>query len=278
MNFISSPLRYPGGKSTLTPHFSDIIKHNRMQKITYVEPFAGGAGAALNLLYLEYVDSIWINDADYNIYSFWYSVINQTDDFIDLITRTEVNMDNWLKARNVVYNNDSFNIVEVGFSTFYLNRCNHSGVINAGPIGGQEQKGKWKIDARYNKGNLIERIRKISYYKERIKITNEDATDLLPELYGENYFLYLDPPYFNKGKELYLNFYTESDHENLSKLIHSFSEVNWILSYDNTPEILKLYDDKRHFFFDINYSVNKPKVGKEVIFYCDNLSIPALNI
>jgi DNA adenine methylase len=276
MNLISSPLRYPGGKSFLTRHFSDVIKDNCLKNITYVEPFAGGAGAALNLLYLEYVNSIWINDADYNIYSFWHSILNKTVDFINLVINTEVNIDNWLRARNVVYDNQNFSILDVGFSTFYLNRCNYSGVINAGPIGGQEQKGKWKIDERFNKNDLIKRIKKISYYNEKIKVTNIDASNLLPTLNDKNYLIYLDPPYYKKGKKLYLNFYTKSDHEQLSNYIHNFLESNWILSYDNIPEILKLYADKRHLFFDINYSVNKKKLGKEVIFYSDNLNIPTL--
>jgi len=278
MNLTSSPLRYPGGKSCLTKHFSELIKINRLKNMTYIEPFAGGAGAALNLLFLEYVNSIWINDADYNIYCLWYSILNRTEEFIELILDADINIDNWHKSKSVINNSKDYNIIDVGFSTFFLNRCNHSGVISAGPIGGRKQEGRWKIDARFNKNDLVKRVLKISYFKERIKVTNEDAFDLITELNGYNFLVYLDPPYYKKGKDLYLNFYTKSDHDRLANYIKKHLRTNWILSYDNVPEIIELYSDKRHIFFDINYSINKPKKGNEVIFYSDNLNIPSFSL
>lgn len=275
MNLISSPLRYPGGKSCLTKHFSDLIKLNRLNNITYVEPFAGGAGAALNLLFLEYVNSIWINDADYNIYSFWSSILNQTDDFIKLISSTSINLKNWHYYKTIVQNNKMYDVLEVGFATFFLNRCNHSGIINARPIGGLKQSGNWKIDARFNKANLIKRIERISYYKDRIILSNKDAYSLLPEFNNSDYLIYFDPPYFNKGKELYLNYYRPKDHVRLAEYINNKLISKWILSYDNVQSILDLYQDNKHIFFNINYSANKPKQGNEVIFYSNNLQIPS---
>jgi DNA adenine methylase len=278
MKLTSSPMRYPGGKNCLTKHFSDLIKLNKLNNVTYVEPFAGGAGAALNLLLLEYVNSIWINDADYNIYCFWYSILNHTEEFVNLVWNTEVNINNWYRLRDIMNSNRKYKMLDIGFATFFLNRCNHSGVLNAGPIGGKKQEGKWKIDARFNKDILIKKILKISYYKERIKVSNEDASDLLKKINHQNYLIYLDPPYFKKGKNLYLNYYEMSDHKVLAKYIKNSLKTNWILSYDNALEIIDLYNDKRHIFFEIKYSINKSKNGNEVIFYSDNLKIPPFSM
>ena len=271
LNF--SPLRYPGGKSVLTSHFIEVIKKNKLSNITYVEPFAGGAGAALSLLFLEYVDSIWINDADYNIYAFWFSVLNHSEEFIDLINRTEINIENWYYFKSILNNQKEYDILTLGYATFYLNRCNHSGILNAGPIGGKTQKGKWKIYARFNKKELIKRIIKISNYKDRIFLTNSDALHLFPSLKEKYFLIYFDPPYYKNGKELYLNYFSDIEHEKLSSKINSLDN-NWILTYDNTPEIIKLYESKRHRFFNLNYSANKHKLGKEIIFYSDNIKIP----
>jgi DNA adenine methylase len=269
----ASPLRYPGGKSCLTKHFVELIKLNNLSNKTYVEPFAGGAGAALSLLFLEFINSIWINDADYNIYCLWYSILNDTEEFIKKISKCKVNINTWKKAKILINNNQNHSKLEIGFSTFFLNRCNHSGIINAGPIGGIEQEGKWKIDARFNKSDLINRITKIANYKERINTSNLDASILLNKINSDNYFFYLDPPYYKKGKELYLNYYEPEDHAMLSNDINKLN-TSWVLSYDNTPEITKLYMDKRHKTFDISYSANKTKRGSEILFYSNQLIIP----
>jgi len=273
MYLYASPLRYPGGKSCLTSHFIEIIKLNNLSKKTYVEPFAGGAGAALSLLFLEFINSIWINDADYNIYCLWYSILNNSDEFITKISKIKVTLNTWKKCKKIITHPSDYTEFEIGFATFFLNRCNHSGVINAGPIGGYEQTGKWKIDARFNKIDLINRIEKIANYKDRIKVTNFDALKLIKKINKNDFFLYLDPPYYQKGKELYMNYYEHEDHVSLSEEIKRL-DSNWILSYDNTPEIVDLYNDKRKKTFSLNYSVNKTKKGNEVIFYCDNLIIP----
>jgi len=272
----ASPLRYPGGKSYLTKHFTDLIKLNNISDKVYVEPFAGGAGVALSLLFLEYINSIWINDADYNIYCLWYSIIHDTEQFIYSINKTKVNMNSWKKFKKIINNSFDFTKLDVGFATFFLNRCNHSGVIDAGTTGGKAQKGTWKIDARFNKENLIKRIRKISDYKYRIKVTNFDALKLLKKINTENYFVYLDPPYYKKGKGLYLTYYKHQDHVCLSSYILDNLKIHWVLSYDNVPEIINLYKIKRHKTFNINYSVNRVKKGDEVIFYSDSLIIPEI--
>jgi len=270
-----SPLRYPGGKKLLTKFLADVIKHNSIRDTVYVEPFAGGAGAALNLLLMEYVDEIIINDADYNIFCFWEAVLNNTDNFIQKIKKIKIDINNWNKQKlilNEPKENDPF---EVGFATFFLNRCNRSGILNAGPIGGIEQMGAWAIDARFNKKELISRIEKVSFYCDRIKIYNLDAIEFLKLLKDkQNIFIYIDPPYYVEGKKLYLNYYEHDDHANLASFILNELSAPWVLSYDNVHDIFNLSNSRTNFSYDLRYSANRSKVGKEIMFFSDKLKIP----
>ena len=273
MPAINSPLRYPGGKAVLTNFLADVIEVNGMQDGIYAEPYAGGAGAALNLLFAEHVDQILINDADPCIYSFWNSILTQPKRFLNLLESTPVTIDEWMRQRDIYQNPKRHSGIKVGFSTFYLNRCNRSGILmNGGPIGGFDQKGNWKIDARFNKENLIDRIKKIFYYRDRINVSNLDAIQFLNKKVVEHkmvdrIFVYLDPPYYVKGSTLYLNHYLHDDHVALAKFIRQDNKFKWIMSYDNTDAINELYASNERVAFNLNYSANKAKVGSELLIY-----------
>jgi DNA adenine methylase len=243
----------------------------------YVEPFAGGAGVALWLLFSEYAKEIHINDIDKNIFSFWNSVLTQSEEFCRLIKYTPVTIDQWLKQREIKNNPAAFSQIEIGFATFFLNRTNHSGILNGGVIGGQKQKGGWKIDARYNKEELIERIRRISLYADRISLYNKDACDFIykeiPEL-PSNTLVYLDPPYYVKGGWLYQNHYIHKDHENLAEAALSIKKQKWIMSYDNEPKIKKLYSRLRQEEFSLNYTAGAYAKGSEVMIFQNGLLTP----
>lgn len=267
-----SPLRYPGGKTSLALFFDEIIKKNNLYDDTYIEPYAGGAGAALSLLLSEKVEKIIINDLDPGIYSFWRSAIFNSDEFIERIKLTPVNIKQWHKQRQI-YKNKSSNKLDLGFATFFLNRTNRSGIVEGGPIGGIKQKGKWKIDARFNKKDLINRIRKISDYKDRITVTNEDGLKMLKKIKKiKKVFIYLDPPYYEKGGSLYLNSYNEKDHKKLANFLNNNSSVNWLLTYDNVDYIKNLYPDRKIQDFSINYSVNIKRKDSELMIFSDSLS------
>lgn len=268
-----SPLRYPGGKTCLFPFLGNVIKENKLESVTYVEPFAGGAGAALALLYLEKVDRIVINDFDKAIYSFWKSAIFDSERFIKKIFNVPVNVNEWRKQKAININ-DVSSCFDLGFSTFYLNRTNISGVLDARPIGGLNQKGKWKIDARFNKVTLAERVRQLSEYKNRITVLNEDGLKLIDDyLNRKNVFMYLDPPYFDKGATLYLNHYQVDDHEALAKKLNENPESFWVLTYDDKPEIKSLYLKRRTVDFSLAYNVREARKGKEIMIMSDILSI-----
>ncbi len=158
-----SPLRYPGGKGRLSAYFKQIYKANSLCGGAYVEPYAGGAAVALSLLIDGYASKVIINDIDLSIYSFWHSVINKTEELCRLIRDTQVDVKTWERQRRIHKERGQHNLLELGFSTFFLNRSNRSGILDAGIIGGKSQSGKWKIDARFNKNELIKRIQRISY-------------------------------------------------------------------------------------------------------------------
>ena len=266
-----SPLRYPGGKSSLASLFDRIIIKNNLENVTYVEPYAGGAGASLSLLMCNKVGQIIINDLDKAIYSFWKSAIFNSDKFIEKINSTSVDIKQWYKQKKN-YRDKNSSELDLGFATFFLNRTNRSGIIEGGPIGGLGQKGKWKIDARFNKNNLIERIRKIALYKNKIKVSRFDGIDLIKRIKKiNNVFVYLDPPYYEKGSSLYLNHYIDKDHRKLSNFLNSNLDLNWLLTYDDVSSIRNLYKDRRMKEFPINYSAHTKKVGSEIMIFSDSL-------
>jgi len=273
LKFHYSPLRYPGGKTILFHFFDNVLKENGLKNITYIEPFAGGAGAAIALLFLEKVERIVINDLDKAIYSFWKSAIFNSEKFIDKIYSVKVSIEEW-KKQKLIYNNPRASLFERGFATFFLNRTNISGILNAGPIGGIGQKGKWKIDARFNKNKLGERIHQLSKYKNRISVYNKDGLELINKfLNRKNTFTYLDPPYYEKGSTLYLNHYNKNDHKMLADKLNQNANAFWLLTYDNKEEIKSLYPNRKIVNFSLHYNAYKSRIGKEVMIVSDTIAL-----
>ena len=271
-----TPLRYPGGKGRLIKFMEQVIVTNSLEGGVYMEPFAGGASVALKLLYNKKVSKIYINDYDPAIYSFWKAVCEETDRFIEKIKDTPVNITEWKKQKKIYKSNSKQEYsFDLGFAAIYMNRCNFSGVLKGGPIGGITQKGNYKIDARFNKDDLIKRIEKIAEMKNNIYITNEDALDFIKQYVKtqqEKTLVYLDPPYYNKGAWLYCNFYKHDDHLNLSKAIKGIQDQYWVLSYDNCSEIQSMYSHQLNNKFKLGYSAHQnTKSGQEFIFWHDKL-------
>jgi DNA adenine methylase len=271
-----SPLRYPGGKSSFTKVFLKIFDVNQLSINTYYEFYAGGAGAALELLLNGHVSNIVLNDADYHIYSFWNAIIYDTENFLRKIKETPITLEEWHIQKLIYDNEDESDILGIGFSTFFLNRTNRSGILlNAGPIGGKSQTGNYKIDVRFNKINLSERIVNIAKHESNITIYNEDAivlmNNLIEDLKKDNSFLFLDPPYYNEGSKLYLNHYLNADHIVLRDFLFKNKDFNWLMSYDNVEAIQKLYLQFFNCLVDINYSLQLKKIEKEIVILSDKL-------
>jgi DNA adenine methylase len=273
---VVSPLRYPGGKAKLFPFFSELIKENALFGSAYYEPYAGGAGLAIRLLTMGYVESISINDLDQSIYSFWCAALHDTEKFCRLIDKTPVDIDQWYRQREIWEEGDADNMLALGFSAFFLNRTNRSGIIEgAGPIGGYEQKGNWKLGVRLVKDKQIENLKALSRYARQIKVTNLDALRFVGKnIDRKNAFLYLDPPYFVKGHKLYKNFYKPTDHLQIAREMRFHRKARWVVSYDDVPEIRRAYRGFDPISYLLNYSAGQKTVGREVIFLSDTLDCP----
>lgn len=271
-----SPLRYPGGKSRLTSFVKLLIEQTKIEHPVYIEPFAGGAGIALKLLFSEAVDEIVINDFDKAIYSMWKAVLTETKTFLELLKSTPVTVDEWKKQKQIYIEKSKKYSLELGFATFFLNRTNRSGILKAGPIGGYDQTGNYKIDARYNKEKLAERIELIATKKSKIHIYNKDVCSFFTSYfskYEDRAFVYFDPPYYNKGKLLYKNFFTHENHLEILEIINSI-KTPWLLTYDNVDEIKKIYRNYSGYLFDLNYSVANSGRNSELLYLSNDLVMP----
>ncbi|MBD8704904.1 DNA adenine methylase [Frigoribacterium sp. CFBP 13712] len=261
-----SPLRYPGGKTALTALTAEILRNNNLQRGTYAEPFAGGGGLALSLLFRGDVRRIVLNDLDLSIWSMWSSVLNDTDRFADVVENAVISMPEWHRHRETQNDPAAATTFDLGFSTFFLNRTNRSGVLKGGVIGGKDQNGPDKMACRFNRSDLANKIRRIGKYRSSIELHRLDGQVFLQEQDGrhEKLFFFIDPPYFHKGAGLYTNFYERHDHAKLAETITGLQSP-WVLTYDWTPEIRSLYPGFSQHQFGINYSVMQKRVGQELM-------------
>jgi len=274
-----NPLRYPGGKAKLANFAHSMIVTNRLSDGHYVEPYAGGASIGLSLLINEYVSHVHLNDLDRSIFAFWHSVLNDTDALCRRIKNATLSTTAWRRQRALQADPNKTSLPKLGFSTLYLNRTNRSGIINsAGIIGGTSQDGKWKLDARFYRDTLIRRIQTIAAYRDRIRLSNLDAATFLKRLIPQlppKTLLYLDPPYYVKGKRrLYASYYDHADHSHIAALLAK-CKLPWIVSYDNVNEIRRLYSGFRHLKYRLAYTAQQRYEGSEIIFFSHNLVLPS---
>ena len=271
-----SPLRYPGGKGKIANYVKLLLIENDLVGCDYVEPYAGGASVALSLLFEEFASTVHINDLNRSVHAFWRAVLEEADELVARIVDTPVSLDTWEWSRSVQVAADP-SLMDLAFSTFFLNRTNRSGIIGGGGvIGGKQQRGPWKLDARYNKRELVRRIRKVARHSSRIKVTGVDAKELLGEFTkkrSETTFLYLDPPYYVKADRLYQNFYKHDDHRDISRLVRRL-RCPWVVSYDHAPAIQELYRDLRSIRYGLQYSAADSYEGTELMFFAPGVRSP----
>lgn len=270
-----SPLRYPGGKRQLTAFVAHLIGRQPKPPTRYIEPFAGGAGVALGLLIGEHVDEVLLNDLDRGVAAFWRAVFQRTDDLIGVIRSTATSIEEWHVQRDR-YVTGCADDLELGFATFFLNRTNRSGIIGARPIGGLGQSGAWSMDARYNKEDLVGRIQRIARYRSRVMVCEEDGIDVARrEVQNADTFVYADPPYLERGGELYLNALGWTDHARLAAYLRGAS--GWLVTYDSDPRVPgELYPGLRCAVFDISHTAARQHVGREHAVFSNSLHIESL--
>ncbi|MGH9684377.1 MAG: DNA adenine methylase [Candidatus Acidiferrales bacterium] len=272
-----SPLRYPGGKGRLSPFVQRIFEENNLIDGHYAEPYAGGAAVGLSLLMLEYASHIHINDISKPVYLFWKAVVEDTDALCRRIRDRRVTPSEWKRQHSIFRNFHNHSRLSVAFSMFFLNRTNRSGIVHSGGmIGGYKQTGEWKLDARYNRKELISRIERIAAYSNRISLSNKDAETFLKSLttLPAKTLIFLDPPYLRQGQSLYENHYQPEDHIRLAGVFKEKLRQNWIISYDNHPQIRKAYRGCKKLVYSLPYSAARRYEGSEVMFFSPDLAIP----
>lgn len=275
MPVTDTPLRYPGGKTQLSPLVEEIIRTNGLEQGFYCEPFAGGAGIACRLLLNGTASEVWINDVDPAVHAFWHSMVYAPEALCDRVLNTPVTMQEWHRQRAVLHGG-SEDILELGFAALFLNRTNRSGILKGGVIGGYDQRGKYPLDCRFHRPNLVRKIRRIALYRDRIQLTRMDAREyiqkVVPRLPRRS-LVNIDPPYFGKGEELYMSFYTAKDHAALAQAVRTLGKP-WMLTYDDAPEIRSLYLGQPGMRKELNYTAQDKKVGVELLVLSPQLRCP----
>jgi DNA adenine methylase len=271
-----TPLRYPGGKRRLFDLVVRLLEHNDLSDIEYVEPFAGGAGVALALLFQDYASTVHLNDFCPGVYAVWHTILNETEWLCRRIESVKVSMQTWKRQRAVYDRRDTADLDDLGFAALFLNRTNRSGIIRGGVIGGKAQTGDWSLDVRFNKPALIERIRKIRRFRDRITLHRMDAHDFTKTVVrkmGGKPFIFFDPPYIERCNQLYLNEYTVDDHRKLSEQVACLRHP-WIVTYDLAALKHELYGDLRRIVYSLRYTAHTKHTGQEVMYFSDRLELP----
>ena len=274
-----SPLRYPGGKRKLSSYIKLVFAENKLAGSHYIEPYAGGAAIALSLLFDGYASHVHINDLSRSVYAFWHAALRHTDSLCSRIRSTHITMDEWHRQHAIQERAHETRLLDLGFSTFFMNRTNRSGIIKGGVLGGKNQDGPYKLDARYNTADLIGRIKRVASYRDRISVYNEDAAHFITStLLGlpTTALVYLDPPYWGKAKQLYENNYEFEDHRTIHDVAVEMAQ-KWIVSYNNVPGIREMYGAYRGVVYHLNYSAGRRYLGSEVMFFSNDLNMPCVD-
>jgi len=256
------------------------MEENGLKGGHYFEPYAGGAGVALDLLFRGLASHIHINDFDPAIHAFWMSVTRYPNRLLDLLESTPITMKEWFRWRSVLREDVKSNLVERGFATLFMNRTNRSGILNGGVVGGKNQDGQYKLNARFKKDVVAARIREIAKRSRDISVYREDSLHLLKrcsEFLPRNSLIYLDPPYYIKGKDLYRNYYSHEDHVAIAKRLQQKGfKWHWVVSYDSTEEIAAMYQSSQSLSYGLNYTAQERYKGNESMYFSRNVVIPHL--
>jgi DNA adenine methylase len=274
-----SPLRYPGGKALMTAYVSGVIEENFLSGCTLYEPYAGGASVSLELLRLGFIGRAVLVERDPLVYAFWWCVFHESDALCAAVEACPVTIETWNKLQPTrdVDNPHAcgYSLLQLGVAGLFFNRTNFSGILGAGPIGGGSQSSNYKIDCRFNKENLVSKIKTLAKFSDQVTIHFGDAIDFLrvntEKISAGFSFAYIDPPYYLQGKKLYRHFYTDKDHVELADFIRA-QGYPWLLSYDDHPRIRELYADNEMQPIYLDYKVKSNRTAQELVI--SNLVIP----
>jgi DNA adenine methylase len=271
-----SPLRYPGGKTQLSPFVIDLARENKLLRGVYAEPFAGGAGIAWRLLLNGDMSEVWLNDVDPAIYALWHTVVHQPDLLCERILKADLTIEEWTRQRSLLLNSSTTSTQDLAFATLFLNRTNRSGILKGGVIGGKSQQGTYKLGCRFNRDELVDKIQRIHSYREVIYLSRLDAEQCILDWNKRlpaRALLNIDPPYYVQGRDLYLSYYEAQDHARLAKLVRGLS-CPWMLTYDDVPEIENLYQGLPVYRKGLTYYAQVKRKASELLVLSPQLKAP----
>jgi len=244
---ILSPLRYPGSKRRFAGYVRRVLALNGLRPELFVEPFAGGASVALQLLNDGAVERIGLIDKDPLVAAFWRTVFFDTAWLVRQVETMEVSLERWSFWRKT----QPKTVRRQALKCLFLNRTSFSGILApcAGPIGGRAQQSDYDISCRFPRETLVRRIEQAAALREKVafvwgvtwpagiaRIARMQSTGRLPA----DVFYYFDPPFFEKADRLYTHYFTEPDHRKLRDHILT-EKAWWLLSYDSVDRVRELY-------------------------------------
>jgi len=279
-----SPLRYPGGKAAMTSWLTDLFAQQvgDLPVEVWLEPCAGGAGAALTLLDRDAINEAWLVDANPGIAAFWETVVADGPALAGLVERTAPTLDLYDTSRALLEAPEEADRFRLGYAAFIVNRCSRSGIVapTSGPMGGRTSNGDWSLGARFTAGALADRIRHVHSMRGRLRVHQGDGIAYLEELgdsgIADEVVAFVDPPYIREGNRLYTKGLDESGHRRLADALNS-TPARWVLTYDDEPVVADtLYPNRRVLAYDIRNTANKARVAREFAVFSDNVDVRGL--
>jgi DNA adenine methylase len=261
--------RYPGGKSKISDHIiATLDKAAEKGYDQFREPFFGGGSIGIKFIAKNKVKNVWINDKDYGIDCLWNSVILYPKELRKMVTEFRPTVEEFYRIKeDLLRVDDAKNgswekIVKHGFEKLAIHQISYSGLgtKSGGPLGGSRQESKYKIDCRWSPKYICKKIDALHSLFSEAKVdwcSNFDFGGLIENKDSKS-LIYLDPPYFKKGNDLYQFGFSVADHERLSKLLRE-TEHSWVLSYDDCEEIRDFYSWADIQEIGVNYSITALK-------------------
>lgn len=266
-------IRYPGGKKKIASDMARCVSafFKRHDTYEFREPFFGSGSIGLECIKSPFVRKVWFNDFDDALAGMWNAVIHEPDRLCSLIDGFTPSVDAYNEFKSFLkgYKASGDDYVEAGFKKMALHQMSYSGLgtKSGGPIGGKEQKSEYDVGCRWSPDNLKVQIRRIQTRLKQKEVRGSHVSSLDFEYLITDpapCFIYLDPPYWDKGDELYEHPFTEADHRRLAKALKKTGHP-WVLSYDDVKPVRKLY--KGCSFKEINfpYTINGVRNKGEIL-------------
>lgn len=245
-------LRYPGSKEKIAEQivrefpldFTMPILQRR--GLEYREPFLGGGAIACRVLKMLPNDAtVWLNEKDYSLCCLWKAVRDVPKELIAKIQRMTPSPDGFYKLKEED-GDQSVDIAIAGARKLALHQWSFSGLgyMAGGPIGGRKQSSEYNVDCRWSPLRIekaVMRVHKLmARFQRRVEITCRDFSDVINGAPSGS-FIYADPPYYEKGPELYRHSMTDDDHRRLAECLRA-SRAAFVLSYDDHEFVRGLYE------------------------------------